>query len=628
MNAEGTPELESHAASIASADQSLRTRRWAKALVTCTAIALTLTVARVAQLKLLPPAELDRAAGRRTSERKELAQRGEVLDQRGRPLAMSLVGYKLYCDPAFIYESGWDKAKKASRTDQNAVAECDPFRDAAIALAPVLRLAPQAIDELLKKNAERRYVVLSQEVDEAQVDALRHLDIDGVGLETKLVRDYPSGPLANQLIGKVGFEHTGQAGVEFSFNKELAPVDGHVKALRDAFGRTLWINRDDYVPGDDGQDVRLSIDLAVQEIAERHLDRAVKQYNAGGGRVIVLDSCNGDILAMADFLQNRPGWKEATQDPSRKIHPSLGRNRNFTDPYEPGSTMKSFVWARATQLGLAKPTDIIQMPVGSPVVTPFGRVIHNAAGDPYKSYSWKDVLVHSVNTGMVTVGLRMSHAQMQEMVRDFGFGTKVAIGIPGESAGIITPPSRWSGYTQSSVAFGHEIAVTPIQMVRAFSAFARADGTMVAPRLVLPRDTSAGEDWLPGSKRVIDPKVLVEAKDAMSSVVEEGTGRKAQSDKYRMYGKTGTAELSIPGVKGYDRSRYTASFLAAAPLENSRLVVLCVIDDPDKKKGHFGGTIAAPVVRDVVTETLEYLGVPYDQVQEKRAKGASKVAAR
>ena len=146
--------------------------------------------------------------------------------------------------------------------------------------------------------------------------------------------------------------------------------------------------------------------------------------------------------------------------------------------------------------------------------------------------------------------------------------------------------------------------------------------------MVLPRDTSAGEDWLPGSKRVIDPKVLVEAKDAMSSVVEEGTGRKAQSDKYRMYGKTGTAELSIPGVKGYDRSRYTASFLAAAPLENSRLVVLCVIDDPDKKKGHFGGTIAAPVVRDVVTETLEYLGVPYDQVQEKRAKGASKVAAR
>ena len=626
MNADGTEH--SDTAGIDSDHQSLRTRRWARALIACTAVALTLTVVRVAQLKLMPPAELDAAAGRRTSVRKELAQRGEVLDQRGRPLAMSLVGYKLYCDPAFIYESGWDKAKKASKTDQNAVAECDPFRDAAIALAPVLRRAPQVVHELLKSNAERRYVVIAEDIDEAQVDALRHLDIDGVGLETKLVRNYPSGALANQLIGKVGFEHTGQAGVEFSFNKELAPVDGRVKALRDAFGRTLWINRDDYVPGDDGQDVRLSIDLAVQEIAERHLDRAVKQYNAGGGRVIVLDSCNGDILAMADFLQERPGWKEATHDPSRKIHPSLGRNRNFTDPYEPGSTMKSFVWARATQLGIAKPTDIIQMPVGTPVVTSFGRVIHNAAGDPYKSYSWKDVLVHSVNTGMVTVGLRMSHVQMQDMVRDFGFGTKVAIGIPGESAGIVTPPSRWSGYTQSSVAFGHEIAVTPIQMVRAFSAFARADGTMVAPRLVLPRGTNASEDWLPGSKRVISASVLAEAKDAMSSVVEAGTGRKAQSGNYRMYGKTGTAELLVPGSKSYDRGRYMASFVAAAPLENSRIVVLCVIDDPDKKKGHFGGTIAAPVVRDVVDETLQYLGVPYDQDADKRAKPGSKVAAR
>jgi len=211
---------------VSDAEQGRRTRRWARIAVGCTAAALALTVVRVAQLKLSPPEQLDAAAGRRTSVRKELAQRGEIVDQRGRPLAMSLVGYKLYCDPAFIYESGWDKAKKASKTDPNAVAECDPFRDAAIALAPVLRQPPQAVHELLKANAERRYVVLAQDVDEAQVDALRTMDMDGIGLETKLVRDYPAGGLAGQLIGKVGFEHTGQAGVEFAFNKELLPVDG------------------------------------------------------------------------------------------------------------------------------------------------------------------------------------------------------------------------------------------------------------------------------------------------------------------------------------------------------------------------------------------------------------------
>ncbi|MFM8784293.1 MAG: rRNA adenine N-6-methyltransferase family protein, partial [Phycisphaerales bacterium] len=277
----------------------------------------------------------------------------------------------LYCDPAFIYETGWDAARKAAKRDPNAVAECDPFRDAAIALDPIVRATPQQVHELLKTNAERRYVVLAQDVDEAQVDLLRQLDLDGIGMETKLGRASPAGGLASQLVGKVGFEHTGQAGVEYAFDRDLRPVPGHVKALRDAFGRTLWINRQDYVPGDPGDDVRLSIDLAIQESAERHLGEMVEDMNAGGGRVIVLDAQNGDVLAMADILRERPGWKEATRDPSRKIHPALGRNRNFTDPYEPGSTFKSFVWARATQVGAAKPSEIIPLPAG-PYTTPLG----------------------------------------------------------------------------------------------------------------------------------------------------------------------------------------------------------------------------------------------------------------
>jgi cell division protein FtsI/penicillin-binding protein 2 len=174
---------------------------------------------------------------------------------------------------------------------------------------------------------------------------------------------------------------------------------------------------------------------------------------------------------------------------------------------------------------------------------------------------------------------------------------------------------------------GHEIAVTPIQMVRAFSAFARDDGTMVQPRLVLPRGgTERGVERTGGSKPVIDPQVLAVARDAMLGVVEEGTARKAQSAHYRMFGKTGTAELAVPGQRGYDRDRYVASFIAAAPATNPRLVVLCVIDDPDKRKGHFGGSIAGPVVRDVVDEALQYLGVPYDQAEDKSK--TPKVASR
>jgi cell division protein FtsI/penicillin-binding protein 2 len=599
-----------------------RIRNWTRITLGCTMVALSLTLVRVAQLKIAPPDKLDAAAGRRTSERAELAPRGEVLDRRGRPLAMSLVGYRLYCDPAFIYERGWDAAKKRAKTDPNAVAECDPFRDAAIALAPILRTTPQQVHELLKANAERRYVVLAQDVDEAQVDLLRQLDLDGIGMETKLVRDYPAGGLASQLVGKVGFEHTGQAGVEYAFDRDLRPVPGHVKALRDAFGRTLWINRQDYVPGDPGDDVRLSIDLAIQESAERHLGKMVDDMNAGGGRVIVLDAQNGDVLAMADILRERPGWKEATRDPSRKIHPALGRNRNFTDPYEPGSTFKSFVWARATQVGAARPLEIIPLPAG-PYTTPFGRTIHDVK---YTGpVSWKTVLVKSLNGGMAMVAMRMSFEQMQQAVRDFGFGQKVAMGIPGESAGIVTAPGKWSKYSQTSVAMGHEIAVTPIQMARAFSAFARDDGTMVQPRLVMPRGGGErGVDRTGASKPVIDSQVLAVAREAMLGVVEDGTARKAQSAHYRMFGKTGTAELAVPGQRGYDRDRYVASFIAAAPATNPRLVVLCVIDDPDKRKGHFGGSIAGPVVRDVVDDALQYLGVPYDQAEDKA--GVPKVA--
>jgi cell division protein FtsI/penicillin-binding protein 2 len=359
-------------------------------------------------------------------------------------------------------------------------------------------------------------------------------------------------------------------------------------------------------------------------MVERHLSAKVDEVNAGGGRMIVMDVENGDILAMADVLRERSGWKEATRDPARRIHPSLGRNRNFTDPYEPGSTFKSFVWARATQLGAARPEEIIRLPNG-PYVTPFGRTIRDVK---YPGpVSWKTVLVKSLNGGMADVALRMTHEQMQQAVRDFGFGRKVAMGVPGESAGIVTSPAKWSKYTQTSVAMGHEIAVTPIQMVRAFSAFARPDGTMVEPRLALPSSGSGTSVAArsPSSAQVIAPTVLAVARDAMAGVVEEGTARKAQSANYRMFGKTGTAELAVPGQKGYDRDRYIASFIAAAPVDHPRVVVLCIIDDPDKRKAHYGGSVAGPVVRDVVDEALQYLGVPYDQAPPAKA---AKVAGR
>jgi cell division protein FtsI (penicillin-binding protein 3) len=366
--------------------------------------------------------------------------------------------------------------------------------------------------------------------------------------------------------------------------------------------------------------VRLSIDLVVQEIAERNLREAVKGFHAGGGRCVVMDVDNGDILAIADTLTPRRGWTEVTTDPSRGIHPSLGRNRNVTDPYEPGSTFKPFVWAVATELGKFKPDSVLPLGRG-PYRTPFGRLITDVKY--YGPVSWKTVLMKSLNLGMVKAAERMTFAQMQDAVRRFGFGQRTNVGIPGESEGRVTASKSWSKYTQSSVCMGYEISVTPVQMVQAFSAFCR-DGTMVPARLMLggaEPDTMAGVT----ARRVLPEAIALQAREAMEGVVTEGTGRKAQSSLYRMFGKSGTAHLAKPKGqgKGYYEDRYTASFIAGAPYRNPRIVCLTVIDDPDKAKGHFGGSIAGPVCRDIIDETLEYMGVAPDQDPKKAEQLAS-----
>jgi cell division protein FtsI/penicillin-binding protein 2 len=197
------------------------------------------------------------------------------------------------------------------------------------------------------------------------------------------------------------------------------------------------------------------------------------------------------------------------------------------------------------------------------------------------------------------------------------------VGIPGESEGLITSPKAWSRFTQSSVCMGYEIGVTPVQMVQAFSAFCR-DGTMIPARLTLGREDEARAYPAP-ARRVLPEAIALEAREAMEGVIKEGTGRKAQSDRYRMFGKSGTAHLAKPKGqgKGYYDDRYISSFIAGAPFQRPRIVCLVVLDDPDKAKGHFGGSIAGPICRDIVDETLEYMGVPHDQDPTRKAQIAS-----
>ena len=318
--------------------------------------------------------------------------------------------------------------------------------------AAAIGTGPDGIDRKILAGGAPRYVVIDDLLDDRQVAAVRTAGLRGVGLQPRQVRHYPQHERAARVVGMVGFEHTGLSGSEHAFDRMLAPRQGHLSYLRDVRHRTLWFEPDDYEPATDGREVRLTIDLVVQEIAERHLRRAVDEYEAGGGRVVVLDCISGAILALTDVLAEPAG-------PAR-----LARNRCVTDPYEPGSTLKPFIWAVATELGRAHPAEIIPCPVDRPYRTPYGRSIRDS--HYLGPVSWRNVLVQSLNTGMAIVAARMTHDEMRQAITRFGFGRRTRCGLPGETAGLVTPASRWSDYPPSSVSFGHHIALPPLHTVR------------------------------------------------------------------------------------------------------------------------------------------------------------------
>ncbi|MHC4415862.1 MAG: peptidoglycan D,D-transpeptidase FtsI family protein [Planctomycetota bacterium] len=564
--------------------QSDRAAAWSRLFVWGMLLVLLVLLGRVVQLKLRPDPRLRPVINPPLASHTELAQRGDLLDARGRVIATSTVGYRLFVDPARVAEPS----------------------TVAVEIAAAIGASPIEIDRKILARPGRRYVVIDDLLDDWQVEAIRQARLRGVGLEPRLVRHYPHGELAASVVGRVGFEHTGLSGSEHAFDRALAPRHGRLTYLRDAGRRALWIEPDDYQPRGDGRDLQLTIDLVIQQIAERRLHEAVVAQNAGGGRVVVLDCRTGEILAMGDELNDRPGFNELTRDPLRRTHPAFGRNRCATDPYEPGSTFKPYVWAAATEIGKARPDEIIPTPREGAYRTARGRRIRDS--HYHGPVSWRSVLVKSVNSGMAIVAERMNHDQMREAVTRFGFGTPTACGLLGESAGIVTSAGAWSHYTQTSVAMGHEIAVTPLQMARAFCVFARG-GTLPPLRITAETDRDRQYRFY---HRVCSEPIARLVRDVLREVMVAGTGRHAQSQRYRLFGKSGTAQLPRPDG-GYYEDRYVSSFVAGAPYEEPRIVVLCVIDDPDKSRGHYGGAIAGPVVRDIIDETLAYLGVVPDK---------------
>ncbi|MFN7314492.1 MAG: peptidoglycan D,D-transpeptidase FtsI family protein [Phycisphaerae bacterium] len=527
--------------------------------------------------------------------------------------------------------------------------------------------------ELAKKPEEVqppkpiRYLPIGDVLSDGQEEAVRALiakgkrpegalkQLTGVLLERVPVREFVAGDEIAGVVGKVGFGHVGLMGAEYRLERELQGEAGQIAYMRDRSGRPLWIEQGAIIEPKNGHNIKLSIDLELQRIAYDEVLKQVEFMNAAGGRLVMANPQTGEILALVDIVRDVPNaidfpWSPVdekgraindgsnifkpsiryhvlTGDERRKIHPALARNRNVEDVYEPGSTFKPFVWSVVTELGLARMNEVFDTE-GGRWNAPDNRYLEDVT--KRDTMTWPLVLVNSSNIGMVKAGQRLSHEQMHRLVTRFGFGSKTNIGLPGESGGIVTSMANWKGYTQISVSYGHEIAVTPVQMVRAYSAFARTGelaGTLPTLRLTAVESDEAP----PVTYRVLPAgvaKVTRETLVGVASVIEDRWMKKETPEggwRYTMFGKSGTAKIPLgappPGMRaprgagGYYENQFISSFIAGAPVENPQLVLIAIIDDPGTAEGRaraerYGSAAAGPVARRVLERSLTYLGVP------------------
>ena len=680
-------------------------------------IALGAMVLRVVQLQLHPSTPLQDHMQSRITRTSLPARRGEIADRLGRPMATSEFGYRAFIDPTELDDPDEAIARLAdalhlpadqlgakimSRVAENKRRAPATEADAAAPQGkPGLGEVVSRLFAAFRSDAPERpdsmpwddesdslkpihYVRISGILEPDALEALKKLKLKGLHLEQRPVRENPAGDLGASIVGKVSADAKGIIGAEHSRENTLVGESGNIDYLRDSHGRPLWMSPGGYMPAHPGQDVRLSLDLELQRITIEELRRGMQDCDSAGGRAIIMDPRTGEILAMADLVRPVPDavpfpWADATgpgrtrrsdllyepepgagphqryitlkPDLGRLIHPALARNRCVEDVYEPGSTFKPFVWSTITELGLAKTAETFDTE-GGHWRTSYGRWIRDVVKRP--TMTWAEVLVNSSNIGMSKGGERMSFDQLSATVHRFGFGSRTHIGLQGETAGIVTPRKAWSKYTQTSVCFGHEIAVTPVQMARAFCVFARSGelaGTLPTARLTAADSADPGADSLAAGDamlhRVLRPDIALLTRSLMRDVATSMEAKMAASKehpetgwRYGLFGKSGTAEIPLgkappgkrrpPGNKGYYDRQYNASFIGAGPIETPRLVILVVIDDPGPERvrsnTYYGALTAGPVVRRVMERGLAYLGVPPAPAPARSAPAAGPMA--
>jgi len=542
---------------------------------------------RAAKVQLLDRSRLARLQRDQTRRELEWApRRGMIVDRRGEPLAVTQDVDSVFADPS---------AFETPRARQVAAAR----------IAGALRLDRARVLEKLAQP-DRRFVWIKRRIDEGSARRVRALAIDGIELVKEPKRFYPQRELAGHVLGFVGDE-SGQEGLERELEQHLRGRSVQVQATRDARG-TMVLEHGAPDPADlTGATVTLTLDSAIELAAERELARAVKASGAIGGWAVVLDVNTGAVLALAGnpaFDANKPGRD-----------PMVWRDRAVQDQLEPGSTIKSFVVARALEEGVLPPDELLYCEHG--VWRHAGRKIHDT--HPVDWATPATILRESSNICAAKIGEKLGRQKLVEGLRAFGFGERTGVGLPGEARGALADPRRMPQIALSTTAFGQGMSATAMQTVAAMAAIANG-GVLLRPFLVQKVVAADGTTLLSRGReevrRVLKEDTARELTAMLEEVVEKGTGTRAALLGHRVAGKTGTAQKVDPIRGGYSDKRLS-SFLGFAPADAPRIAILVVIDEPEGKGVEVaGGTVAAPAWGAIAHEALRQLDVMPEQAKE------------
>ena len=503
-------------------------------------------------------------------------RRGTIYDRNGTELAMSIDVDSVFAVPSEI-------------PDQETTAQI---------LSTVLHTDPQEL--LARLRSQKNFAWMKRKVDAETSDRVRELNLRGIYFRKEPKRFYPKRELAAQAVGYVGTDDEGLGGLELVYDDDLRGIPGKETISVDA--RRKWYGRVERQP-DPGQNLVLTIDGTIQHIAEKELELAMQDTKAAAGTVVVQNPHTGEILALA----NRPTFNPNVFN---SVPKEALKNRAVSDVYEPGSVFKTVTYSAAIEQGAVKPQDMVDCQGGA--ITIFGMTIHDAHKMGVMTIA--EAYAHSSDVAAVKTGMKLGDRRFDEYIRSYGFGSPTGIELPGESRGLKKPVNRWSKVSIGAMAMGQEIGVTAVQVVSMVSTIAN-DGVYTPPRIVagqLPPNAGPAPVVFhpPQQHRVISTMTAAQMKKMMESVVLDGTARRAVLDGYTVAGKTGTAQKVDPNTGAYSKTKYVASFVGFAPVNNPAITIAVILDSAQGL--HQGGQVSAPVFKRIAEQVLEYQHVPHD----------------